>query len=74
MPSLKSLTSAFCFCLLLTLCAVSAKADTTYTYTGPQFNDFLAGNFDGERSVRRVAISLGRLRWQRPFRRMRMGW
>jgi hypothetical protein len=37
MPSLKSITSAFCFCLLLTLCAVSAKADTTYTYTGAPY-------------------------------------
>jgi hypothetical protein len=38
MPSLKSITSAFCFSLLLTLCAVSAKADTTYTYTGNPSN------------------------------------
>jgi hypothetical protein len=37
MPSPKSLTSAFCFCLLMTFCAVSAKADTTYTYTGNPF-------------------------------------
>jgi hypothetical protein len=37
MPSLKSTVSAFCFCLLLTLCAVSAKADTTYTYAGKPF-------------------------------------
>ena len=49
MPSLKGITSAFCFCLLFTLCAVSAKADTTYTYMGPQFNDFRAdtGHFAG---------------------------
>jgi hypothetical protein len=53
MPSLKSITSAFCFCLLMTFCAVSAKADTTYTYTGPQFNEFGAAvcpptcNFSG---------------------------
>lgn len=40
MPSLKSVTSALCFCLLMTLCAGSAKADTTYTYTGPQFTEF----------------------------------
>jgi hypothetical protein len=40
MPSLKSTISAFCFCLLLTFCAVSAKADTTYTYTGGQFFEF----------------------------------
>jgi PEP-CTERM motif len=40
MPSLKSILSAFCFCLLLTFCAVSAKADTTYTYTGGQFFEF----------------------------------
>jgi hypothetical protein len=40
MPNLKSTTSAFCFCLLMTFCAVSAKADTTYTYTGPQFTEF----------------------------------
>jgi hypothetical protein len=37
MPSLKSIASAFCFCLLLTSCAVSAKADTTYTYTGAPY-------------------------------------
>jgi hypothetical protein len=37
MPSLKSTASAFCFCLLLTFCAVSAKADTTYTYKGNLF-------------------------------------
>jgi hypothetical protein len=37
MPSLKSFTSAFCFCLLMTFCAASAKADTTYTYTGAQY-------------------------------------
>jgi hypothetical protein len=40
MPSLKSTISAFCFCLLLTFCAVSAKADTTYTYTGAPFFEF----------------------------------
>jgi hypothetical protein len=38
MPSLKSITSVFCFCLLLTFCAVSAKADTTYTYAGNSSN------------------------------------
>ena len=37
MPSLKSITYAFCFCLLMTLCAISAKADTTYTYTGAPY-------------------------------------
>jgi hypothetical protein len=41
--SLKSIISAFCFCLLMTFCAVSAKADTTYTYTGAQFAE---GAFD----------------------------
>lgn len=40
MPSVKSITSAFCFCLLTTFCAVSANAETTYTYTGPQFEEF----------------------------------
>ena len=40
MPSLKSIISAFCFCLLMMFCAGSAKADTTYTYTGPQFFEF----------------------------------
>jgi hypothetical protein len=37
MPSPKSAISAFCFCLLMAFCAVSAKADTTYTYTGNPF-------------------------------------
>jgi hypothetical protein len=44
MPSLKSITSAFCCCLLMTFCAVSAKADTTYTYTGLEFNDFFGAS------------------------------
>ena len=43
MPSPKGIISALCFCLLMTLCAVSAKADTTYTYTG---RDFVEGAFD----------------------------
>ncbi len=38
MPSLKNITSAFCFCLLMTFCAVSANADTTYTYAGNSSN------------------------------------
>jgi hypothetical protein len=37
MPSQKSIVSAFCFCLLLTFCAASAKADTIYKYTGNPF-------------------------------------
>jgi hypothetical protein len=37
MPSLKSITSAFCFYLLMTFCAESARADSTYTYTGKPF-------------------------------------
>jgi hypothetical protein len=37
MPILKSITSAFCFCLLMAFCAVSVKADTTYTYTGAPY-------------------------------------
>jgi hypothetical protein len=40
MPSLKSIVPAFCFCLLVTFCAVSVKADTTYTLTGQQFTEF----------------------------------
>jgi hypothetical protein len=44
MPSLKSITSAFCFCLLMMFCAVSVKADTTYTYTGGQFFEFGAAS------------------------------
>ena len=43
MPSLKSIMSAFCLCLLMMFCAVSAKADTTYTYMG---RDFVEGAFD----------------------------
>ncbi len=39
-PSLKNVVSAFCFCLLMMFCAGSAKADTTYTYTGAQFFEF----------------------------------
>jgi hypothetical protein len=42
MPSLKRITSAFCFCLLMIFCAVSAKADTTYAYTGEPFTGFRA--------------------------------
>jgi hypothetical protein len=37
MLNLKAVISAFWFCLLMTFCAGSAKADTTYTYTGAQF-------------------------------------
>ena len=39
---LKSITSAFCLCLVMTFCAGSAKADTTYTYTGEPFTGFRA--------------------------------
>jgi hypothetical protein len=37
MLSLKSISPAFCFCLLMIHCAVSTKADTTYTYTGAPY-------------------------------------
>jgi hypothetical protein len=65
MPSLKSFTSAFCFCLLMTFCAVSAKVDTTYTYTGAQYAEGAIAcppecNFTGSFTL------------QRPFLRMRM--
>jgi hypothetical protein len=40
----KIIISTFCFCLLMAFCAVSSKADTTYTYTGPQFNEFGAAS------------------------------
>jgi hypothetical protein len=41
MPSSKKLISAAFFCLLMTLCmAMSAKADSTYTFTGADFNQF----------------------------------
>jgi hypothetical protein len=43
MPSLKSIISAFCFCLLMTFCAVLANADTTYTYKGNQLTNFIQG-------------------------------
>jgi hypothetical protein len=43
MPSLKSSVSAFCFCLATLFCVASAKADTTYTYTGNQFTNFIQG-------------------------------
>ena len=52
MLSPKSITtSAFCFCLLMTFCAVSAKADTMYTYTGPQFTEFGEANCPPECNI-----------------------
>ena len=39
MPSPKSTISAFCFCLAIVFYTASAKADTTYTYTGRQLTD-----------------------------------
>jgi hypothetical protein len=39
MPSLKRIISAALFCLLMVFCVASAKADTTYTYTGQRLTD-----------------------------------
>jgi PEP-CTERM motif len=43
MPRLKCVISAVLFCTAIVFFATSANADTTYTYKGNQFTDFIQG-------------------------------